>query len=185
MGLVKSLARDALSILSEHRTRAALRMKHPKALISRDVRVVGDPNRISLGEGVSIFGPSSIFVLDGGGLTSSHLEIGEQTYIGEFANIRTAGTRIKIGAHCLLAQAVTVVGSNHGTRAGSWVDDQPWSGDGVVIEDGVWIGAQSVIVAGARIGAGAVIAANSVVRGEVPPDAVMAGSPARQVGQRK
>jgi len=149
------------------------------------VRIIGDESRIVLAAGVAIFGPSSIVVADGGGLAGSLLEIGEGTYVGEFANLRTAGTRISIGAYCLLAQNVTIVGSNHGIRAGSRIVDQPWEGTGVVIGDDVWLAANTIVVAGARIGSGAVIAANSVVRGEVPANAIMAGSPARQVGERK
>ena len=37
---------------------------------------------------------------------------------------------------------------------------------------------------GARIGDGCVVAANSVVRGEVEANSVVAGSPARVVGRR-
>ncbi|MFT4217188.1 MAG: acyltransferase [Micropruina sp.] len=147
--------------------------------------IVGDPSRVQFGERVSIAGPSSIVVMNGGGLTGARLEIGADTYVGEFANIRSAGAPIVIGVKCLLAQQVTIVGSNHGTRAGLPIVDQDWSGAGVEIGDDVWIGAGCVVVAGARIGSGAVVAANSVVRGVVPENAIVAGSPARQVGERK
>ena len=167
------------------RTRSAVRARFPRALVSRDVRITGDVDAILLGDGVVIFGPSSIVVEDGGGLHGSRLEVGAGTYIGEFANIRTAGTPIRIGAHCLIAQNVTIVGSNHGIRAGSRIVDQPWSGDGVEIGDDVWLASNTIVVAGARIASGAVIAANSVVRGDVPENAIMAGSPARQVGVRR
>lgn len=185
LGLARAIARDVLSDLRERRARLALQAAHPDAVIGRDVRIVGDASKIVLGAGVAIFGPSSIVVADGGGLTGSRLEIGEATYVGEFANLRTAGTPIIIGAHCLLAQNVTIVGSNHGLKAGTRIVDQPWSGTGVEVGDDVWIASNSIVVAGSRIGDGAVIAANSVVRGVVPPNAIMAGSPARQVGERQ
>jgi len=69
-------------------------------------------------------------------------------------------------------------------RAGQLVRDQPWHGDGIVIGSDVWIGAGATILPGARIGDGAVIASRSVVRGEVPALAIMAGAPARQVSTR-
>lgn len=185
LDLAKAAARDVLADVRERRARLTLRAAHPHAVIGRDVRIIGDPSRIVLADGVAIFGPSSIVVADGGGLTGSRLEIGEGTYVGEFANLRTAGAPIIIGAHCLLAQNVTIVGSNHGTRAGVHIVDQPWTGTGVEVGDDVWLAAGSIIVAGARIGRGAIVAANSVVRGVVPPDAIMAGSPARQVGERQ
>ncbi|MFT3944484.1 MAG: acyltransferase [Ancrocorticia sp.] len=185
IALAKAVARDLLADVHAVRTRTALRVKHPTAVISRRVTITGDPSRIKLGDRVSISGPTSIVVDDGGGLTGSRLEVGDETYIGEFGNIRTAGAPISIGARCLLAQNVTVVGSNHGTKAGVPIVDQDWSGTGVEIGDGVWIAAGCIIVPGARIGSGAVIGANSVVRGEVPENAIMVGSPARQVGERK
>jgi len=185
VGLAKSMARDVLTGLAYLRTRSVVRARFPKALVSRDVRITGDVDAIFLADGVAIFGPSSVVIEDGGGLNGSRLEIGEGTYIGEFANIRTAGTPITIGAYCLIAQNVTIVGSNHGVRAGSRIVDQPWAGAGVEIGDDVWLASNTIVVAGARIHTGAVIAANSVVRGEVPPNAIMAGSPARQVGERQ
>jgi acetyltransferase-like isoleucine patch superfamily enzyme len=51
----------------------------------------------------------------------------------------------------------------------------------IEIGENVWIGARSVILGGARIGQGAVIGAGTVVDFEVPPYAVVAGSPARIV----
>lgn len=185
LGLAKSIARDLVTGAGNLRTRFELRMQFPNAMVARNVHFTGDVARVRLGDGVSIFGPSVILVTDGGGLTGSCLEIGDGTFVGEFANLRTAGAPIRIGAQCLLAQNVTIVGSNHGTRAGEPIVDQPWVGNGVEIGDDVWIASNCIVVAGARIGSGAVIAANSVVRGEVPPNAVMAGSPARQVGERQ
>jgi acetyltransferase-like isoleucine patch superfamily enzyme len=160
-------------------------MAFPNALINRNVNLTGDISRIELGAGVAIHGPSVIVVDNGGGLGDARLAIGEGTFVGEFANIRTAGAPITIGACCLLAQNVTIVGSNHGTRAGLPIADQPWVGNGVQIGDDVWIASNTIVVAGARIASGAVIAANSVVRGDVPVNAIMAGSPARQVGERR
>lgn len=185
LALAKSIARDVKVGASGLWARAELRMAFPNAMISRNVHLTGDVSKVVLGDGVAIYGPSVIVLYDGGGLTDSRLEIGEGTFVGEFANIRTAGAPIRIGAGCLLAQNVTIVGSNHGTRAGAPIVDQPWVGTGVEIGDDVWIASNSIVVAGARIGSGAVIAANSVVRGVVPANAIMAGSPARQVGERQ
>jgi len=42
-----------------------------------------------------------------------------------------------------------------------------------------------VILPGCSIGAGAVIGAGSVVTGDVPPYAIVAGAPARVIGQRE
>ncbi|CCB73132.1 putative sugar acetyltransferase [Streptantibioticus cattleyicolor NRRL 8057 = DSM 46488] len=51
----------------------------------------------------------------------------------------------------------------------------------VAIGSGSWLGTGAVILPGARLGRNVVVAAGSVVRGEVPDHAVVAGAPARIV----
>ena len=51
--------------------------------------------------------------------------------------------------------------------------------------DGAVLGAHAVLVGGVRIGKNAVVGANSVVLSDVPDDAVVMGSPARQIGTRQ
>jgi acetyltransferase-like isoleucine patch superfamily enzyme len=51
----------------------------------------------------------------------------------------------------------------------------------VLIENDVLIGACSIILKGVRIGEGAVFSAGSMVTGDVPPDTVVAGNPARVI----
>ena len=77
------------------------------------------------------------------------------------------GDRCHIGAGTVLAGVV-----------------EPASATPVVVEDDVVIGANAVVIEGVRIGAGAVVAAGAVVIDDVPPGAVVAGSPARIVKQK-
>jgi len=51
------------------------------------------------------------------------------------------------------------------------------------VEDFAWIGARVLILKGVTIGRGAVVAAGSVVTKDVSPFAIVAGNPARQIGQ--
>ena len=53
-----------------------------------------------------------------------------------------------------------------------------------MIGNDVWIGYQAVIMPGVKIGDGAIIAGKAVVSRDVPPYAVVAGNPARQVKLR-
>lgn len=57
-----------------------------------------------------------------------------------------------------------------------------WKAQGVVVDDGASIGAGAVVVAGVSIGAWALVAAGAVVASDVPPQALMAGVPARRIG---
>lgn len=54
----------------------------------------------------------------------------------------------------------------------------------VIIGSDVWIGYRAIIMQGVTVGHGAVIGAGSVVTRDVPPYAIVAGVPAREVGYR-
>ena len=53
----------------------------------------------------------------------------------------------------------------------------------VTIGDDVFIGAHAVVLKGVTIGNGAVVGAMSVVTEDVPPATIVAGNPARVVGE--
>jgi maltose O-acetyltransferase len=84
------------------------------------------------------------------------------------------GDNVSISAECLILTASGRVGGGRSVES-----RRP-----VVIEDHVWIGMRAIIMPGVRIGRGAVVAAGSVVTSDVPPLAVVFGSPARTVGTR-
>ena len=55
----------------------------------------------------------------------------------------------------------------------------------IVIEDNVVIGARSIILYNVKVGRNALIAAGSVVTKDVPPYSIVAGNPAKVVGDTK
>lgn len=57
-------------------------------------------------------------------------------------------------------------------------------GGEVVIDDHVWIGARAMLLPGIHIGEGAIVGACSVVTKDVDPYQIVAGVPARPIGQR-
>lgn len=101
----------------------------------------------------------------------------------------TCVERIEIGNGVLFGSRVHVSDHNHGRYTGidqSSPEQPPAERDlaargHVIIEDNVWIGDNVIILGPVRIGAGAIIGANCVVRGDVPPGSMVAGSQAKIV----
>jgi maltose O-acetyltransferase len=57
-------------------------------------------------------------------------------------------------------------------------------GGDVVIANRVWIGYRAIVLPGINIGEGAVIGSGAVVTKDVDPFAIVAGNPARKIGER-
>jgi acetyltransferase-like isoleucine patch superfamily enzyme len=57
-------------------------------------------------------------------------------------------------------------------------------GSEVIIDDHVWIGTRAMILPGVHIGEGAVVGASAVVTRDVAPYQIVAGVPARVIGER-
>lgn len=125
-------------------------------------------------------------------------EIGRESYGGLSVRSWNEGATLKMGAFCSIATGVKIfLGGEHRT---DWVTTFPfpdlWKdvaghikghpktrGD-VIVGNDVWIGTEAVVMSGVRIGNGAVIGARSVVTKDVPPYAIVAGNPAREVRMR-
>ena len=117
--------------------------------------------KVEIGEGAVIMMGA---ILNIGAVVGRGTMIDMGTVLGGRAMV---GDRCHIGAGTVLAGVV-----------------EPASATPVVVEDDVVIGANAVVIEGVRIGAGAVVAAGAVVIDDVPPGAVVAGSPARIVKQK-
>jgi len=115
----------------------------------------------------------------------SLIEVGEGTVINNRAVIVSEGAQVRIGQRCLIGAEFQVLDSNaHELALGQrHVPDR--SPQPVVIEDEVFIGSRVTLLKGCRIGRGSVISAGTVVppKFEAPPLSVIAGNPARIVGQ--
>lgn len=87
---------------------------------------------------------------------------------------------IRIGSDVSVGPEATILTLGHDPQDPDFRD----KGGEVVIEDRVWIAHRAVILPGVKIGIGAVVAAGAVVASDVEPFTIVAGSPARQIGER-
>jgi maltose O-acetyltransferase len=88
--------------------------------------------------------------------------------------------RITTGSDVSIGPEAAILTLAHDPQSPDFADE----GGDVVIGDRVWIACRAIILPGVRIGEGAVVAAGAVVTRDVQPFQIVAGSPARPVGER-
>lgn len=147
---------------------------------------------VRLGTDVKIFHPSQVNLYG--------CSIGDGTKIGSFVEIQkgaTVGARCKISSHTFICEGVHIedeVFVGHGVmftndrfpRAanpdGSLQTEADWQLETTRVKRRASIGTHVTIVPGITIGQGALVAAGAVVTRDVPDFAIVAGVPARVVG---
>ncbi len=123
--------------------------------------------------------------IEPGAVIRDQVEIGDNAVImmGASINIGSViGEGTMIDMNAVLGGRATV-GKNCHVGAGSVLAGviEPPSAKPVVVEDDVVIGANCVILEGVTVGKGAVVAAGAIVTEDVPPNTVVAGTPARVI----
>src|SRR5450432_3353398 len=124
-------------------------------------------------------------------------EVGDETKIGAFVEIQknaTVGKNCKISSHTFICEGVTIednVFIGHGvtfindsyprstTDDGKMQTEKDWAVETTVIKAGASIGSGVTILANVPVGTHAIVGAGSVVTKSVPPNAIVAGNPAR------
>jgi UDP-2-acetamido-3-amino-2,3-dideoxy-glucuronate N-acetyltransferase len=150
---------------------------------------------VRIGENVRIFHPSLVNLYG--------CAIGKDSKIGAFVEIQknaTIGERCKISSHTFICEGVTIdeeVFVGHGVmftndrfpRAtnpdGSPQTEADWKVEPTRIKRRASIGSNATIICGVTIGEGALIGAGAVVTKDVPDFAIVAGVPARKVGDTR
>jgi acetyltransferase-like isoleucine patch superfamily enzyme len=112
------------------------------------------------------------------------IRIGNSTGVGAYSYIG-AGGGVVIGNFVSIGQRVNFHAENHEFQDRSrLIAEQGVTYKGICVEDDCWIGSGSIILDGVTIGQGAVVAAGSVVTKNVDAYSIVAGVPARVIGQR-
>ena len=146
---------------------------HPKAHVQLS-------SQIRLGKGTTIR-QYAIINTSGGRVC-----IGRGCELGPFSMIVTKTKDVTIGNHVRMGPHVSMTASNRNyMRKDTLIVDQGLREEGITIGNDVWIGTGTVITDGVTIGEGAVIASGAVVAKDVEPYKIVAGVPAKVIGERK
>jgi len=93
---------------------------------------------------------------------------------------------VEIGPGVLVSDFVYIGDFDHRTEdVNRPIKDQGIVKAPVRIGAGCWLGVKATVLRGCTVGEGAVVGANSVVTRHVPPYTVVAGAPARVIGDRR
>jgi acetyltransferase-like isoleucine patch superfamily enzyme len=93
---------------------------------------------------------------------------------------------IAFGDHVLVGPYAVIASSDHAhAQLDAPMAEVDHEFAPVAIGSDVWIGAHAVVTGGVRIGDGAVVAAGAVVTADVAPYQIVAGVPARAIGDRR
>jgi UDP-2-acetamido-3-amino-2,3-dideoxy-glucuronate N-acetyltransferase len=147
---------------------------------------------VLLGKNVQIFHPQLVNLYG--------CDIGDETKIGSFVEIQknvTVGRRCKVSSHSFLCEGVVIedeVFIGHGVMFTNDVYPKATNKDGTLQTEADWavvktlvkrhasIGSNATVLPGLTIGEKALVGAGAVVTKDVPDYAIVAGVPARVVG---
>jgi acetyltransferase-like isoleucine patch superfamily enzyme len=150
---------------------------------------------VKLGRDVRIFHPSLVNLY---GCT-----VGDESRIGAFVEVQKnsrIGARCKISSHTFICEGVTIedeVFIGHGVMFTNDIYPRATNPDGSAQSEADWkvvetricrrasIGSNATILCGITIGEGALVGAGAVVTKNVPPYAIVAGVPAKVVGDTR
>lgn len=155
-------------------------------VIRTNAKVFGKNKYLTVGKGLHVGANVRLWA-------PVRLQIGDNVYIGKDSHIEC---NAKIGNNCLIANRVAFVGRHDHDckqigvpiRFSRWIGESSYpvkqKTEEAVVDEDVWIGYGSIILTGTNIGRGAVVAAGSVVTKDVEPYSIVAGAPAKKVGER-
>ncbi len=107
------------------------------------------------------------------------ISVGRGTLVNRGCVFDNLGS-ISIGTRCAIGMEVMFATSDHEMGGSDGRAGDPF-GRPIVVEDGCWIGSRVVLLPGAVVGRGSIVGAGSVVTGQLDPDSVYVGSPARKI----
>lgn len=129
---------------------------------------------VKIGKRFSMRGP--LLGCELGAQPGASIEIGDRVFINQGATV-VAFKHIEIGNDTLIGEFSAIYDSNH-----HGLDpDHPTRSAPIIIGNNVWLSRGVIVLPGSKIGDHTVVAANSVVKGDLPPCVLAAGNPAQVV----
>ena len=113
------------------------------------------------------------------------IKLGSHVAINHHCTLDGGRQGISIDANSRLAAYCHLYAFNHGMQPDALIYQQAVTSLGIHIGQDVWLGAHVGIVDGVNIAHHAIIGMNSTITKSVEAYAIMAGSPAQKIGDRR
>lgn len=145
--------------------------------VAPEARVFGEPGRgVVIGDRCTIAAEAFLH---------GPITLGNEVSINARASLDGGTKGITIGQGTRIATGAALYAFDHGMAPDHSIRLQPVRSSGIEIGADVWIGALAGVTDGVRIGDHAVVAMGAIVTRDVPAWAIVAGTPARIIGDRR
>lgn len=145
--------------------------------VSPEAHLFAEPRRaITFGDRCSV--GAEVFV-------HGKVTLGNDVSLNPRVHLEGGTAGIVIGNGCRIATSARMFAFNHGMDPTRAIRDQKTTSHGIVLHEDVWVGANAGVTDGVTISSHAVVAMGAVVTKDVPEYAIVAGVPARVIGDRR
>ncbi len=122
---------------------------------------------------------TTTFMLGTEVFSPARLTVGANTAVGRQCLLDCRG-EVRIGRSVNITSQVAFMTAKHYVQSPTF--EAAYSP--IVIEDRAWIALRATVLGGVTVGEGAVVAAGALVSSDVEPYTIVAGVPARPIGER-
>jgi acetyltransferase-like isoleucine patch superfamily enzyme len=149
----------------------------PSCFVAEQANVFAEPHRsVRVGERASIAAHAFVH---------GPVQLGSDVSVNPYVTLDGGQRGITIGAGTRIATRASLFAFDHGLDPARSIREQPVHSLGIAIGSDVWIGAGATITDGVEVSSHAVVGAGAVVTRDVAEFAIVAGVPARVIGDRR